>query len=131
MRLSHFWVQKGPFASNKHFLGKTNIIFIYVLTHFIVQKFKKFLQCIQNYEDRPFMHPKLARFPNENFFRKPDNKLSSYHSCLSTFQKSKSHINILMKYWRLRNIEISLAERHFWPSLETQIFPRHAVFTEW
>ena len=49
------------------------------------------------------------------FFGKPVNKPVSYHSCLSTFQKSKSDINLLMKYWRLKNSEISLVKSHFWP----------------
>ena len=52
--------------------------------------------------------------PNENFFRKPVNKPCSFHSCLCTCQKSKWHITLLVKYWRLKNTEISLAEGHFW-----------------
>ena len=42
------------------------------------------------------------------FFKKtPVNKPCSFHSCLSTYQKSKSDINLLMKYWRLKNNKIS------------------------
>ena len=67
--------------------------------------------------------------PNRIFFKKLD-KPSSYHSCLSTFQKSKSDINLLMKYCWLKNTEISLTKSHFWPSLENQIFLRHAAFAE-
>ena len=48
------------------------------------------------------------------FFRKPVNEPRFFHSCLSTCQKSKSDINLLVKYWRLKNTEISLAESHFW-----------------
>ena len=48
------------------------------------------------------------------FFRKPVNEPCFFHSCLSTCQKSKSDINLLVKYWRLKNTEISLAESHFW-----------------
>ena len=48
------------------------------------------------------------------FFRKPINEPCFFHSCLSTCQKSKSNINLLVKYWRLKNTEISLAESHFW-----------------
>ena len=105
--LSMYW----PISLCKSFKNSCNVSRIMKIDHL----------CIQNW---PIC-------PNKNFFRKPDNKLSSYHSCLSTFQKSKSHISILMKYWRLRNTEISLAESHFWSSLETQIFPRHVVFAEW
>ena len=43
MRMRNFWVQNGPFAPNKHFLGKIiNIIFIYLLNNFIVPNFKIF-----------------------------------------------------------------------------------------
>ena len=43
--MGYFWVQNGPFAPNKHFLGEIiNVISIYLLNHFTVQNFKKFLQ---------------------------------------------------------------------------------------
>ena len=77
--------------------------------------FLKNLQRIQSYEDAPYLGPKLPICPNKNFFRKPVNKPCSFHSCLSTFQKSNSDINLLMKHWQLKNNEISLAESHFWP----------------
>ena len=80
------------------FLGKTiNIIFIYLLTHSIVQNFKQFLQQNQNFEDVP-LDPKLYHLPQRKCFRKPVDKPSSYHACLYAFQKSKSDINLLMKY---------------------------------
>ena len=47
------------------------------------------------------------------FFGKPVNDPYFFHSCLSTCQKSKSDINLLVKYWRLKNTEISLVESHF------------------
>ena len=75
----------------------------------------KILQRIQSYEDAPFLGPKWPIYPNENFFRKSVNKpCCSFHSCLSTCQKSKSDINLIMKYWRLKNTEISLVKSHFW-----------------
>ena len=37
------------------------------------------------------------------FFRKPVNEPCVSHSCLSTCQKSKSDIYLLVKYWRLKN----------------------------
>ena len=76
--------------------------------------FKKFFQRIQSYEDAQFLGPKWPISPNENFFRKPVNEPCFFHSCLSTWQKSKSDINLLVKYWRLKNTEISLTESHFW-----------------
>ena len=66
------------------FLKIINIILIYLLNPFIEQNFKKPV--------------------NEPFF---------FHSCLFTCQKSKSDINLLVKYLRLKNSEISSAECHF------------------
>ena len=56
MRMHHFWVQDGPFAPNKNFLGKNNIIFIYLLVHCTLYKsLKKFLGQIQSYVDAPVL----------------------------------------------------------------------------
>ena len=44
------------------------------------------------------------------FFKKTVHELCFLHSSLSTCQKSKLDINLLAKYWRLKNTEISLAE---------------------
>ena len=119
------WIQSNedaPFLDPKwsicpkqfFFCKIINIILIYLLAPFIVQNFKKFFQQIQSYEDVQFLGPKWPISPNENFFRKPVNEPCFFHSCLSTCQKSKSDINLLVKYWRLKNTEISLAESHFW-----------------
>ena len=59
---------------------------------------KKFFQRIQSYEDAQFLGPKWPISPDENFFRKPVNEPCFFHSCLSTCQKSKSDINLLVKY---------------------------------
>ena len=88
-------------------------ILIYLLAPFIVQNLKKNLQRIQSYEDVQFMGPKWPISSNKNFFRKPVNQPCFFYSCLSTCQKSKSKINLLVKYWWLKNTEISLAESHF------------------
>ena len=74
----------------------------------------KFFQPIQSYEDVPFLGPKWPTCQNENFFRKPVNRPCSFHLCLSKCQKSKSDINLLIKYWQLKNTEISLAKSYFW-----------------
>ena len=60
--------------------------------------FKKLFQRIQSYEDAQFLGPKWPISPNESFFRKPVNEPCFFHSCLSTCQKSKSDINLLVKY---------------------------------
>ena len=75
-----------------------NIILIYLLAHFIVQNFKKNSSNRSSYEVAQFLDPKQPISPNENFFRKPVNEPCFFHSCLSTCQKSKSDINLLVKY---------------------------------
>ena len=90
----------SPLSPNKkNFFQKIiNIIFIKLLAPFVVQNFEKFFQSIQSYDDVQFLDPKWLIFPNENFFRKPVNEPCFCHSCLSTCQKTKSEINLLMKY---------------------------------
>ena len=92
---------------------------------------KKFLKPIQIYEDVPFSGPKYPNLswtkyfgtnhyyyfhlPIETFhWAKPVNEPCFFHSCLSTCQKSKSDINLLVKYRWLKNTEISLAKNNFW-----------------
>ena len=116
MRTRHFCVQNGPFDLNNFFLEKImNIIFIYLLTPFIVKKILKILtadpvlwRCATFWAiENPFAK---MRF----FFRKPVNNSCFFHSCLSTCQVSKSDVDLLKKYWQLKNTEISLAKRDFW-----------------
>ena len=65
---------------------------------FLCKILKKFFQRIQSYKDVQFLGPKWPISPNENFFRKPVNEPCFFHSCLSTCQKSKSGIDLLLKY---------------------------------
>ena len=68
--------------------------------------------------------PKVVHLPKINFFfRKPVNEPCFFYSCLPTCQKSKSDINLLVKYWWFKNTEISLAESHFCLYLRTRFFP--------
>ena len=128
MRICHFRAQNGPFALNKKSLVQAiNIIFIYLLAPFIVQSFKKILTADPELWGCTIFGPKMAHLPKREFFHKTH---CSFHSCLSTCQKSESDINLLMKYWRLKNTEILLAEIHLWLQPENQIFPMHAVFAE-
>ena len=56
----------------------------------------------------------MAHFPKGKFFfRKPVNKPCFFHSWLSICQKSKPDINILVKYWQLKNSEI-LTIKEYW-----------------
>ena len=114
MRMCHFRAKNGPFILNEIFLVQTIIItFIYLSALFIVQNLKKFLLQIQSYEDAQFLGPKWPIYPNEHFFRKPITQSCFFYSCLSTCQKSKSDINLIMKYWQLKNTEISLPRAIF------------------
>ena len=114
--MSHFQVRNSP-SVLKNFLLSRNHWYYF---HLPIGPFHcaKFFLWIQSYVDAQFLGPKWPIFPNENFFRKPVNEPCFFHSCLSTYQKSKSDINLLEKYWRLKNTEISLAE-----NLRTRFFP--------
>ena len=83
MRMHHFWAQNGPFAPNNFFLEKNNIIFIYLLAHFLCAKSKKILSG-SSYEDMPFWSPKCPICPNEDFFRKKVNQSFSFDFFQST-----------------------------------------------
>ena len=98
----------------KFFLEIMNIILIYLLAPSIVQNFKKILSADPKLWWCAIFGPKMAHFPKWEFFRKSINEPYFFHARLSTCQKSKSDINLLVKYWRLKNTEISLAEIHFW-----------------
>ena len=120
------WMQSyedAPFLSTKRSICPTqfffwkiiDIILIHLLAPFIVQNLKKnIFQWIQSYEDVQFLSPKWLISPNENFLRKPVNEPCFFYWCLCTCKRSKSDVNLLVKYWWLKNSEISLAKSHFW-----------------
>ena len=108
-----FLSPKWSICPLKKFFSKIiTIIPIYLLAPFIALNF------LQNSSTRcdnmQFMRPKLSISPSKNFFRKPADEPCFFYSCLSTYQKSKTDITLLVKYWLLKNIEISLTESHFW-----------------
>ena len=99
------------------FLEIINITLIYLLDPSILQNFWKTFPAYPELWGCAIFGPKMTHFPKWEFFfffTKPVNKPCFFHSCLSTCQKSKSDINLLVKYWWLKNTEISLAESHFW-----------------
>ena len=97
MVMHHFWAQNSPFAPNNFFWKIITIILIYLLAPFIVQNLK-FFQRIQSHESVQLLGTKWSNFPNNNFFRKPANEPCFFYLCLSACQKSKSDINLLVKY---------------------------------
>ena len=105
---------KWPICAEEIFQYKSLLLSSTYQPFSLCKILKKLLQGIQSYEDAPFLGPKWHIYPNENFFRKSVNKPCSFHSFLSTCQKSKSDINLVMKYCRLKNTEISLVKSHFW-----------------
>ena len=109
-----FWLLNDPFARQKFFLEKT-IFFssTYWPLSLCKIKKKKILEPIQSYEDMPFLHPKWSICPNKNFFGNSAHESFSFHSCLSKFQTPESETNLLIKYWWLKNTEISLSESCF------------------
>ena len=96
----------------KFFSKIITIIPIYLLAPFIAQNFLQ--NSSTRSENMQFMRPRLSISPNRNFFRKPVNEPCFFYSCLSTSQKSQADITLLVKYWWLKNTEISLTESHFW-----------------
>ena len=116
-------VHLPPFFFFFFLFGKIiTIILIYLLVPFIVQNLKEIFPVDPELwgcanpelnEDVQFLGPKWPISPNENCFRKPVHEPCFFYSCLSTCQKSKSDINLLVKYWWLKNTEISLTESHF------------------
>ena len=100
--MCYFRDQNGPFVMNKISFVQTIIItFIYLLTIFIVQNLKKFLQRIQSYEDAPFWGPKWSICPKQIFFGKIINIILTYLLALSLckilknfFQRIQSYENV-------------------------------------
>ena len=109
-----FLGQNGPFAPNKNFLGKSLILFLSTYWPISLCQILIFFTIDPELWGFVDFRTKMGQFDQSKIFLGPVNKPSSYHSCLSTFQKSKSDINLLMKYWWLKNTEILLAKGHFW-----------------
>ena len=75
------------------------IILIYVLSSFIVQNFlKNSSSGSRVMKMRKFWTHNGPFAQTRNFFRKTVNEPCYFYSCLSTCQKSKSDINLLVKY---------------------------------
>ena len=92
-----FLSPKWSICPLKKFFSKIiTIIPIYLLAPFIALNF------LQNSSTRcdnmQFMRPKLSISPSKNFFRKPANEPCFFYSCLSTYQKSKTDITLLVIY---------------------------------
>ena len=97
--MRHFQTQNGPFVLKKIFLVQTIIItFIYLLAPFIVQNFKEILPAKSRVMRMRNFWAQNGLFPQMRIKKNPVNEPCFFHSCLSTWQKSKSDINLLLKY---------------------------------
>ena len=104
MRMGHFWVQNGPFAPNKHFLGKIiKIIFIYLLTNFTVPNFNFFTVDPELWGCVIF-GPKMTQFAQTKIFPK---------NCLSWFL-SVMPIYIPKMIFRYQSIIVILMIKEYW-----------------
>ena len=100
MKMCHFLGPKWSTCPKHFFFWKIiNIILIYLLAPSIGQNLKKNSSCGSRVIRMCNFWAQNGQFPQmRNFFRKPVNKPCFFHSCLSTYQKSKSYINLLMPY---------------------------------
>ena len=128
--MCHYQAQNGPFAMNKLFFGTNHYYYFHLpIGPFHCTKFKNILTANSELWGCAIFGPKMVHLPQTKIFqkiinivliyllalfRKPVNEPCFFHLCLSTCQKSKSDINLLVKYWWLKNTEISLAESNFW-----------------
>ena len=95
----HFWDQNSPFVLNKIFLGINHCYYFHLLMAlFILQNLKEVLKWIQIMTMHRFWAQSGLFTPNKSFFRKAVNEPCFFYSCLSACQKSKSDINLLVKY---------------------------------
>ena len=95
------------------------ITFIYLLTLFIVQNLKKFLQQMQSSEDVPFLGPKWSICLKQILFWKIINIILIYLLVPSIVQNFKKILPVDPKLWRFAM---------FWPSMAC--FPKCDFFSE-
>ena len=123
-RCKPFLGPKQPICPEQNCFGyKPLLLLSSTYGSFHCAKFKRNLTMDSELWRCTIFGPKVVHLPQINFFRKPINEPCFFYSCLSTCQKSKSDINLLVKYWWFRNTEISLAESHFCFYLGTRFFP--------
>ena len=99
IRLPQFFILIKKFLSTNHCCH-----FHWSIGPLHCVKFKKILPVDPELCGCAIFGPKIAHFPKwEFFFRKPVNEPYFFYLCLSTWQKSKPDINLLVKYRWLKN----------------------------
>ena len=97
----------GPKMGNlswTNFFGTNHWYYFHLpIGPFHCAKFEKFLTADPELRECAILGPKWSISPSENFFllRKPVNEPCFFHTCLSTCQKSKSDINLLISFCML------------------------------
>ena len=118
-----FGTKTAHLSWTKNFWYKSLLLLSSTYGPFHCVKFKRNLTMDPELWQCTIFEPKLVHLPLIIFFfRKPVNEPCFFYSCLSTCQKSKSDINLLVKYWWFKNTKISLAESHFCLCLRTRFF---------
>ena len=105
MMMWHFRVQIDPFVLNNFFKYKTFLLLSFTHWPFSLCKF---VPVDPGLCGCAMFGPKMAYFPKLNFFQK---KLLSLVSFIDAYLHTKNQSQILIYKW---NIEISLANGHFW-----------------
>ena len=110
--MCHFLASKWPIYQEKFFFEQTiTITFIYLLSLFIVQNLKQFLQWIQSYEDASFLGPKWSICPKQKHFWKILQIIVIYLLAPFTVQSFKKSLPADPELWGCTILESKMA--HF------------------
>ena len=114
--MCHFRAQNDPFLLN-NFFGTNHYYYFHLpIGSFHCAKFKKILPADPELWGCTIFGTKMVHFSKWEFFSEnlPMSLVSFIHAYLHTKNQSQIDIHLLVKYWRLKNTEISLTESHFW-----------------
>ena len=106
---------KWHICHEQNFFGTNHYYYFHLpIGPFHCAKFKKILTADPELWGCTIFGPKMAHFPKWEFFS--ENLLMSLVSFIHAYllAKNQSDINLLVKYWQLKNTEIPLADSHFW-----------------
>ena len=108
---------KWPICHEQICFGTNHCYYFHLSTGpFHCAKFKKILPADPELWGCTIFGTKMVHFSKWEFFSEnlPMSLVSFIHAYLHTKNQSQIDIHLLVKYWRLKNTEISLTESHFW-----------------
>ena len=111
-----FLGKKWPICPEQIFFGTNHYYYFHLpIGPFHCAKFKKNSYSRSRVMRMHNFWAQNGPFPQMRIFSKNllMSLVSLIHAYLHTCQKSRSGIYLLVKYWQLKNTEISLAESHF------------------